>query len=468
MNIEFKGQKIVFAITIFAVGIGLGRITSSIGSGKEGAQDKSVSESSRTKRQNSQFGGSSSSSGSKSSSRNAIFDAVPAGNFEQMARTAASSLDNVENDSLLRVLVSEWAKKDPFGALAYSQELDRSDLVYDSLLQMGKSDADGALKWLKLNMEQSGDFQYLSTAIYKGMAKVDPAGTVSLVEQMSTGSQREELLSLVVDEWAQRDVHAVFAWLEKAEFSPYFSEIYSRTMENYIKQSPAQAATLVSAMEDCENKITAASQVAHALAQQDIDHALKWLDTLEGDSQKYAQLGVLEQWAKGAGGIAALSYVLDNPDDPNYSETFSQVARSLAQHHPAELEKALTQMSDSEQIKAAPHLASIYSVNSPDQCRALIQSLQPGPVQDAALESAFRACKYNNTQLAFDLSESITDSSLRENRIYEVMKIWMSNNPTAAEEALHASTALSSDQKENMLGEISQTVEINDYVIPER
>ena len=232
MNIEFKGQKVVFAIAIFAVGIGLGRMTSSIGSGKDEPQDKSVSEGSRTKRQNSQLGGSTSSSGSKSSSRNAIFDAVPAGNFEQMARTAASSLDNVENDSLLRVLVSEWAKKDPFGALAYSQELDRSDLVYDSLLQMGKSDADGALKWLKLNMEQSGDFQYLSTAVYKGMAKVDPAGTVSLVEQMSTGSQREELLSLVVDEWAQRDVHAVFAWLEKAEFSPYFSEIYSRTMEN--------------------------------------------------------------------------------------------------------------------------------------------------------------------------------------------------------------------------------------------
>jgi len=61
MNIEFKGQKIVFAIAILATGIGLGRMTSSIGSGKEGAQDKSVSEGSRTKRQNSQLGGSTSS-----------------------------------------------------------------------------------------------------------------------------------------------------------------------------------------------------------------------------------------------------------------------------------------------------------------------------------------------------------------------------------------------------------------------
>lgn len=462
MNIEFKGHKIVYAIAILALGIGVGRMTSSVANGKDSTQDKLVTEDRQTKRQRSQM------RGSKSSSRIEIFDAVPVGNFEQMARTAASSLDNVENDSLLRVLISEWAKKDPLGSLAYAQELDRSDLIYESLLQMGQADADGALEWLKLNMEKSGEFQYLTTAVYKGMAKKDPAGTVSLVEQMPTGAQREELLSLVVNEWAQRDVHAVFDWIGTAEASPYFSEIYNRTMGNYIQQSPFQAATLVSAMVECENKITAASQVACKLAEQDIPHALKWLDSLDGDSQKYAQLGILEQWAKSSDGKSALSHVLNNSDDPNYSDTFSKVVSSLANHHPAELEKALTQMNDSEQMEAAPHLASIYSVNSPDQCKTLIESLQPGPVQDAALKSAFQACKHNNTKFAFDLSESITDDSLREKHIYNIMKIWIPSNQAAAEDALHASSALSLDVKERLLEEIYQTVKVNDYVLPER
>lgn len=404
---------------------------------------------------------------SSATSRTSIFKSFNTREFQTLSKEALASSDDVENDALLLVLVSEWAKKDPQAALAFANETpNRSDLVFEALNQLAQQNPDEALDWISQNATDSSQRQYLLRAAYRGMATVDPEGAVAQIEQMSAGSQRDQLLSLTLNEWAKQDINAAFDWIELAEATPQLKHIYNEVMGRYIDQDPEQAATVISAMNSGDNKLSFASQIATKLAEKDVNYALDWLQTLDGNEKKYALLGVVDRWAAGPNGEEALDYVLQNSTDPNHKELFSMVAMKLARKNPDKLVDSFDNMSESEQMIAAQQLASVYSINDPERGMEWIESLATGAVRDEALKSTLSSYMYSNVSQAFELSETISNSSLRTKQMREVLATWFPVNQAAAEQALYASSVLTTEEKQALLNQIQANFKTDDYVLP--
>ena len=401
--------------------------------------------------------------------RESLFEAIPIQSLEQMARTAATSSDTVENESMLSVLVSEWAKKDPHGATEFAQELKRSDLVYQGCLEWSQQNPDEVLRWIKQNEDNAGQQRYLTMAVYKGMAKTDPLGAVGRVEQMPAGAQRDELMTITIDEWAKQDVHEVFNWLETTEITPQFSDIYGQVMGRYIEQDPVSAATLISAMQSCDQKVNFASQVAVQLAEQNVEHALEWVKTLdEGNAKKYALQGLVDRWSNGDEAGAALDYVMADDNNQQFKDLFTTVALNLSHRNPELLIKTFDQMDEAQQIIAAQQLASAYSIDNPDRNIEWIQSLTPGIVKDTAIKNTLKSYKNTNVSQAFKLSEIISDRSLRAEEIQAILLVWLPMDQQAAEQALHASPAIAALEKETLLDRLYKKLKPSDYVLPEK
>ncbi|MFC7338219.1 hypothetical protein ACFQY0_13580 [Haloferula chungangensis] len=395
-----------------------------------------------------------------------VFDGVKAEDFESIAREAADSPDEIGSEAMLRVLVSEWAKKDALAAIAFAKGLKRDDLICDALLQMAQSDVEGALNWVASHGGAPGQERGFLMAVYQGMAKKDPVGAIARLEQLPVGAQRDELLSLTVNQWAKQDIKGAFSWLETAELTPQFASIYQQVMGNYIEQDPDSAAAVISEMASCESKLSFAPQVACKLAEKDVGSALEWVHELDGEERKYALMGVLDRWAGGADGKGALEYVLQNSDEPGYGSLLETVAFKIAQNDPDELAGVMASMGEPEQLVAAQHLASVYSMSSPSRCRDWLETLEAGAVRDRAVERALGTFRSSNISLAFDLSESISSESLRNAQVREVMSVWMAVDAQAAENALADSSVLSGAEKGSLLTELHNNLKPNDFVIP--
>lgn len=402
------------------------------------------------------------------SSSLSIFELIPVDDFDELARAASESIEEVDRESLLRVLLSKWAKKDPQAALAYAQKLGRHDLAHDCLLQMAKDDPNGALQWIEENSELSQQ-RYLTMAVYRGLARANPTEAVARVERLAPGAQRDRLLSIVTDEWAQQDIHAVFDWIETTELTPHFNAVYNQVMTRFIEQDLIQAAELVSDMEASDNKLSFSTQIAYKLAGEDIDYALQWLETLSGREKKYSMRSIVDRWASGPDASEALGYILENKDVLNGRDLIAIVATKMAHNNPEELAGLLSMMGETDQMIAAEQLASAYSRSNPAQGMEWVQSLDAGKVQDQALKGMVKSQKQSNVSQAFVLSEAISDDALRADQIEQVLVVWLPVNQQLAEQALSVSSALTVEEKKSMLDRVYQKLDSNaSYLLPER
>jgi hypothetical protein len=470
MNIKSNSWNIAITVGVFIAGSIVGRITVPAHREKEPQNVEIAISKAKPKVKHSRSATVTRSSSAASAVTivpgESMFDEIAAQDFEQMARAAAASMDTVDNKSLLHVLISEWAKKDPLAAIAYAQELGRSELIYEGLRQMAQQNPDEALNWVEQNEIHAEQNFYFSTAIYRELAKADPAGTITRIEQMPADAERDELLSITVDQWVEQDIYAVFDWLETVELTPQFPDIYNQVMGSYIEQDPFQAAALIADMKPGEDKLNFTSQIAYKLAEQNLDDAFEWMQTLDDDERNCAFPEIIGQWSASSDAPAALNYILNHQDTPNYQRLFRTVAVNMAHENPEALADALETMDERRQITAAEQLASFYSVNDPERGIEWLQSLEPGLVQDAALKKALRTYKCSNVPLAFTLSESISSESLRKEQIRQVMSVWVPMDQQAAEQALQACTVLSSSEKERLLNEVYSSLKLNDYLLP--
>ena len=365
-----------------------------------------------------------------------LFSSYKTQDFQARALDIEESQDELESDALLRILISEWAKKDPYAALEYANGLpNRSDLVYEGLRQMAKLEPDKALEWITQHIQNGDSRQYFLRGAFKGMAFSDPEKAVAKVQSMFSGARREELLSLTVKEWARQDVHAAFDWLEASEISPEFSNIYSEIMGHYIAQDTSQASELVSQMESGDHKLSFATQIAAKLAEKDVQHALKWLDTLDGEERKYSLLSVVDRWASGNDSDQALAYVLKNTELENHEDLLATVALKLAQNAPDKLENSFSEMEALDQKIVAQQLVSAYSKNNPEKGLEWVHALEAGGVKDEAVKTALNSYKFGSADEAFKLAGSITNRRIQKKQILQVLEQWMPVDSETAEAA---------------------------------
>ena len=398
-----------------------------------------------------------------------VFDRLSGGDYESLANSAFHSGNDIDGSIFLEALISAWAQKEPYAALAFAKESNSPSLLFLSLGGLGTVDPDAALSWIKDNVKDVTTHGHLMTAVFQGAAKRDPQGAIQRIGDLSSGPQRDKILSVVVDEWAKNDIDAVFSWLETAEFSQQTPYLYDQVVNRYIISSPAKASALVVDMENGVEKSNFASNVAFQLAELDPKQAVNWVSKLSGEQKEFALSGLLENWAgKQEGGVGALDFLLNNKEESNYEDLFSKVTMQLSQSNPATLEQRLPDFSEKEKELAAVQLAQVYSANVPEKAAQWLDTLEQGPVRDAALTSALNSFRHSNINQAFSLAETFSDEHTRSQEMQKVMTEWMSSNQAAAEQALQDTTAISDSQKEIMLKRLHRTIQPrNEYILPQ-
>ena len=463
-------KNIIFtALVAGSLGTGLGRFTIPLKSEKLTGLEKSTehNEPRSSRSNNSSYNPSSKRTFSDANSAKIkLFHNVGGSDFEKLALLALESKDELNRGAFLHVLFSEWARKEPMGALAFAQEHNRTDLVYEGLRQLGEVDAQGAFQWISENVKNVTAHGHLASAVFRGLVAVDPELAVSEAENFASGPQRDQLLFMTVDEWAKHDIQAVFSWLETKTLSPLISGIHEQVIGRYIDESPQEASQLIDSMPDGESKANYASRAIFQLAKEDIQSAISWTESMEGDTRNFALMGLVEQWAAGEDGMQALDYITDNVSSSNRDEIMTMAAMKLSQNNPEGLKQSLSSMSENDQLIAAKQLAQVYSVAMPEKSDEWLASLADGPVRDAAIKSSLNAYRNSDISKAFDLSATISNESERVNEVKQVMLEWIPLDQETAVRALEDIRSISRQEKEAMLEQIYQRVEIREYLLP--
>jgi len=406
---------------------------------------------------------------STSSFSSSLLSHCSLGELETRTREEAGKLKGQQNSALLSLLLREWAEREPQGALAFAQEQQREELIYESLLIFGSSQPSFALEWIAENITDLGLQNHFASAIYRGLVQEDPNTAISMIEEMPTGPQRDQLLSITLSEWSKIDVDSVFDWIETQETSPLLSRIYGQAMGDYIEQVPQDAVGLISLMDDDINKSNFANRAAFHLAQKSPQEALSWAETLTGEAKHFALMGLMEHWAAGSDGAKALAYAKNNSDNENDEELFAMVAMKFAQGNPELLAEELATLKEGQQRIAATQLAQSYSSHNPEKAVTWLDSLEDGVVRDVALRASLNSFRHSNISQAFELSETFDSESLRHSEMEKILLEWISVDPQAAVAALENTDTLSEERKRKMQNYlVREAPNSSDYLLPEK
>jgi len=389
--------------------------------------------------------------------------------LQERAQREIDKPESQQNAALLNLIINEWAVRDPLEALAFAQEHQRDNWLHECLSVFGRTDPNQAELWIDENITDLGLRNHFTGAVYRGFAEEDPKGAISRIEQRPSGPQRDQLLYAAIDQWALQDIDGAFDWIEMQGDSPFLSSAYSQVLGRYIEQSPEKASFLISEMEHSMEKINFSNRVAYQLGRRDPKEALTWAETLKGDAQHFALMGLMETWGKSTGGLQALDYAKGLPASQNNDELFTMATMKIAQAHPDALAQELPSLTENQQRIAAIQLAQSYSSNDPAKTVSWLNSLDSGSVRDAALKTSLQSFRHSNISQAFALSETIADESLRRTEMQQTLLDWLPVDPEAAFQALQNNESLPDTQKRVIIDFLSREVPTaNEYLIPAR
>lgn len=395
-----------------------------------------------------------------------LFEQMAPDGFERLANNALLSDDKVQSQALLTLLISEWSNKDPMGALAFAAQQELSSLIYLPLLALGESIPEQALAWLDNYTDDEVLRARLARHVYEGMALVDPEKAIHAVELLPEGRGKDDALVVVLEKWAQQDMTSAFDWLETAPFTTPVRHVYTSLMYQYMDKDPVAAAHVVQQMHTCDLKSEFAARAATEYASKNLSGALQWAEGLDAESKRLAMTGVIDVWASGSDASGALAYVVEIQSDSNKAQLLDVVASSLAYAAPDLLMDSMENMQESEQLIVAKRMAIAMSGADLKRCDDWLQELPQGTLRDTVLEEVLDDYRNSNPSRAFSLSETITQDQNRQQAMERMLSEWILIDQAAAEQALNQSSALSSLQKQEVLGRIYKNLPQNDYLLP--
>ena len=113
-------------------------------------------------------------------------------------------------------------------------------------------------------------------------------------------------------------------------------------------------------------------------------------------------------------------------------------------------------------------LAQVYSSNAPEKATQWLDTLDEGPVRDAALSSALNSFRHFDINKAFSLAETFSDEASRGKEIHQLMNDWANSDYETAKQALQNTISLTEERKEAILEDVFRHAKPrNEYILPQ-
>jgi len=178
-------------------------------------------------------------------------------------------------------------------------------------------------------------------------------------------------------------------------------------------------------------------------------------------------MGLIEQWSQSDDATGALEYVKNLPSSIENEEAFAMVSYQLSQDDPDSLAEQLSSLDEQKQVTVARHLAQTYSNHDAEKAYEWLGTLPEGAPRDAAIASSLLPIQYSDITKAFELSESLSDSTARQNEVLNTLKVWVSTDPAAAYDALNNTAVLEASTKDKIRQLLArESIATPDYILP--
>jgi hypothetical protein len=358
---------------------------------------------------------------------------------EATVQTDPASADPSEGaDAALRQLLSEpdpgrrlqgffrWfaplVSADPASALRQLRTVppgaERTQGAFLLVQHLGIADPDGALAAAR-EFSSPADGGQLLSVLFSRWAQHDPAAALARWEALPADPARAAALRALVEAWARQDPPAALAWargrdpgperiaaleaclrelaardpaaaIAEAASLPAGSSqerVLQQAFTHLLRRQPAEAARLLPALPPGDAQTLIVSDVARALAEQDIPGALAWSNGLAIDFTRWLALSsVLSVWAQ-RDAAAAARHVLELPPGPTLDYVAGQFVIHLAAR-PSEAIAWAEALGPSARDAAFVTLASAWAQSAPAEAVAWALALPAEPVRTNALAAA--------------------------------------------------------------------------------
>lgn len=262
-----------------------------------------------------------------------LIDTLGPNDFQQVIADFRALGITQERMSEYGILLHAWAKVDPLGALDYAEEHTGTQFARQTILtSWAGNDPESAVLWAKEHHEGEGANPWL-IGVIRGIASNDPARATEVLHDLPLSRERGTALSAIIPQIAKQGQEAAVLWLDTITDERLHLGATSYLAANLSKTDAAGTAEWVSTLSESEGKSRAAAEVADAWADQDLQSALAWTDSLEGSSRSSAAQKVIGTYAKENPGEAA-AWLRTMSDDPKYNDISRSYIWNTARTHP--------------------------------------------------------------------------------------------------------------------------------------
>lgn len=231
----------------------------------------------------------------------ALIDQLAPGEFEDVIAQFRALGITQNRLGEYSMLLSAWAKVDPFAALEYARNNTQGGFASNTILASWASmDPEAALRWAETNFDGTGANPYLAGVI-RGIAETNPARATELLEGMPFGEQRADALTGM--------------------------------MQHILKQGPEASRTWIMALTDDRLREGAMMRMAEPLADVDPQGTAEWLVNNPGEASNRRLDDVYERWA-GKDLDAALASINSLPAGAQRSNALGGVVSREASNDP--------------------------------------------------------------------------------------------------------------------------------------
>jgi hypothetical protein len=368
----------------------------------------------------------------------------------------ASSQDPEE---AFRVLASESPDRHGYGH-------------YHNLFQKwAKEDPDAAIAKLS-QIKGTSNRQQALQGIASALVASDPKRALEMFDGMPPGQTRGNMLASITSAWMNHDSEAAMAWINTLPAADR-----SKALQNVSwqlgQENPAKAAELLASLPANNQTSHQYSQLAGQWAQQDLDAARKWVESLPaGRTREQAMSGILNtlaqtdpvkaasvfgdsvvnnqnsghvgmivgEWIK-TDQTAALAW-LDSLDlrGDNHRNVHSQFLSNWVGEDPAAASRyALGIQDEKSREQAIGSLVGSWGSSDPQAAREWIMKSLEGDVKNSSLNSLIQNLTYQDFTTALQYYQEATANLTPEaiektfgNATSRIASNWVQHDPKAA------------------------------------
>lgn len=231
----------------------------------------------------------------------ALIDQLAPGEFEEVVAQFRALGITQNRLGEYSMLLSAWAKADPFTALEYARNNTQGGFASNTILaSWASTDPDAALRWAETNFDGTGANPFL-TGVIRGIAETNPERATELLKGMPFSEQRGEALAGM--------------------------------MQHILKQGPEASRNWIMALDDERLRDGAMMRMAEPLADIDPKGTADWLVKNPGEASNRRLDDVYEKWA-GKDIDAALASLNNLPTGAQKSNALGGVISREASNNP--------------------------------------------------------------------------------------------------------------------------------------